>query len=103
MLVITISEEDSLAYTTKLLAKHNDPSCQSGTTISRNGKELDELSENVLALVGLAFELDTDMGVVCVTSGLDVGETEALERSKCLVGPLMLDVPSLQSVRFCCS
>ena len=97
-----ISRQDNWTYTTELLAKHDNPSRESGTTIPRNGEEFDELSEEVLALVGLALELDTNMGVVCVTSGLDIGEAKALEGPECLIWLFVLNVPSLQGVRFGC-
>lgn len=78
----------------ELLTKHDDPGSKCCTTVTRHGKELGELGKEVLALVGLALELNTDVCVVRIPGSLYVGVSKALEGSESLVDPVVLDVPS---------
>ena len=44
-----------------------------------DGEQLPELREEILALVGFSFNLDPDVGIVCVPSGLQLRWSENLE------------------------
>jgi hypothetical protein len=82
------------SYSAELLAKHDNPTGQSCSPVSGDREEFEELREEVLPLVGLALELNTNIGVVTVTSCLDVGISQALEGVESLGNLVVLDVPS---------
>lgn len=83
-----------MTYTAELLSKHHDPRREGRSANARNSEELGELGEEVLALVGLPFELDTHPCIVGITSGLHVIPSEALERAEGFVCLAVLDIPS---------
>lgn len=59
--------------------KHKNPSSPCGTTVTRDSKKLDKLREEILAPINLSLKLYSDVGVISVTGGLDVGVSKALE------------------------
>lgn len=78
--------------------KHENPRSPCGTTVTRDSEKLSKLREEILALINLSLELYSDVGVISVTGGLDVGVSEALEGPKGLFHFVMLDIPTAQNV-----
>ncbi len=78
---------------TKLLSEHDNPGRQCRSAVARDSEQFDELSEQVLALVGLAFQLHPYMSIVGIPCCLHVREPKTLERSERLIGMAMLNVP----------
>jgi len=96
-----------------LLPKHDNPGCESCAPISlslisspfaiggrktyRHGEELNELREEILSLIGLALQLDTDVCIVRVPGGLQIGRPQASEGPICFLRVPVLNVPSLEN------
>ena len=95
----SVGETFDVSFTsTELLPKHENPCSPCGATIPRNGEELGKLGKEVLAPIHFTLELYSDICVVRVTSGLDVGVAQALERSKRLFDLAVLDIPTVRGV-----
>lgn len=78
-----------------LLPKHDDPSCQSRSSVARHSEQLNELRKQVLASVGLSFQLNSHIGIVGVSSSLKIAMSQTLERAERLFGVFVLNVPSV--------
>jgi len=74
--------------------KHDDPGSPSGSSITRHRKQLDKLREQILPLMSLAFQFDSDISIVSIPRGLEVAVSQALKRSERFLRMLVLDVPS---------
>jgi hypothetical protein len=84
------SKCDGLAYTTELLAKHDNPSGPSSSSVARNAEEFPELNEQVLILVDLLFDLYSNVGVVGVPCRLNIRVSNASEFAEGLLQPVLL-------------
>lgn len=80
--------------TTKLLPKHDNPRRKCSTPVARNSKQLHKLGEEVLSPVCFALELYSYIGIVCVSSGLNIGKSESLEGLERFICFAVLDIPS---------
>lgn len=80
---------------THLLGDHDDERSQSGTSHSRDGEELDKSADviGVLADQG-RFHAELGVDVVQVTSRLELGVSEFLQRAERVEVFALLDVPT---------
>lgn len=83
---------------TYLLTKHNNPGSQRSPSVSWHREQLEELRKEIFALVCFAFQLNANIGVVSVSSSLNIGVTQPLEAAKGFAYFIVFDVPSVHSV-----
>jgi len=80
------------------LPEHDNPGSQSCSSIARNGEKLNELRKQILAPVSLALEFHANVGVVGISGGLEICESQALEGFERLFWSVVLYVPSMEEL-----
>jgi hypothetical protein len=88
------AEESDDIDTAQLLRNHDHERRQCCAANTRDGEELDELTEIVALSHDIGFNLELGMDVVQVASGLNVVESEAFQGLESLEIFVLLDIPS---------
>ena len=88
------AEESDDIDTAQLLRNHDHERRQCCAANTRDGEELDELTEIVALSHDIGFNLELGMDVVQVASGLELSVTESFQRLVSVQVAAFLNVPS---------